>query len=64
MLFLTLNLEVVTDMADLTTVQKRQLLEKTREMVQFNVLVESDFYKVMNVFAEALEREMRDRREE
>ena len=51
-------------MADLTTVQKRQLLEKTREMVQFNVLVESDFYKVMNVFAEALEREMRDRREE
>ena len=51
-------------MAELTTVQKRQLLEKTREMVQFNVLAQSDFYKVMNVFAEALEREMRDRREE
>lgn len=51
-------------MADLTTAQKRQLLEKTREMVQFNILTESDFCRIMNVFAEALEREIRERGEE
>jgi len=49
---------------EITAVQKRELLEKTKEAVQFELLTDVDYYRIMDVYAEAVSRQLGQRRGE
>lgn len=51
-------LKEVVVLQEITAVQKRQLLEKTKEVVQFGLLTDVDYYRIMDVYAEAVSRQL------